>query len=69
LAISAVVVALSLAVLRVTTLPPRGHVGRPGHFRGQRFVPGFYDYGCSYGYPYYTPYDGCYSPSYPPSYF
>jgi hypothetical protein len=49
----------------------RGHVGHKRHFRGRRFVPGFYDYdyGCNYGSPYYTPYDSCYAPSYPPSYY
>src|SRR5258708_5223439 len=38
----------------------RGHFGHEGHFRGRRFVPGFYDYdyGCSYGY------SSCYPPSY-----
>src|SRR5216684_1314006 len=37
----------------------RGHFGHEGHFRGRRFVPGFYDYdyGCSYGY------SSCYPPS------
>src|SRR5262245_20597610 len=41
----------------------RGHFGHEGHFRGRRFVPGFYDYGCNY-FPYYTPSSSCYPPSY-----
>jgi hypothetical protein len=44
----------------------RGHLGHERHFRGRRFVPGFYDYdyGCNYGYPYYTTSYSCYPSSY-----
>jgi hypothetical protein len=44
----------------------RGHFGHERHFRGRRFVPGFYDYdyGCDYGYPYYTTSYSCYPSSY-----
>jgi hypothetical protein len=42
----------------------RNHFSHEGHFRGRRFVPGFYDYDYGCGYPYYTPDSSCYPPSY-----